>query len=247
MPVDFVVAKTGVPVKNGGVTVNTGKKNQSGVTTSIKREIFDISGTWVCPANVTKIKVECIGRGGLGAGTVFANLPNFGTGGGGGGAYASSRLDVVPGTSYTVNIGVGAVGTYFNTPTTVYADNGTAGTGSSPAGAAGGLAANSIGEIVIAGDAGGTGTSLISGAGGAPGNHVGIGGAGRNSTGTGIAGTVGGGGGGTYRTSNGSNSGGASGAGRVIITYEVIDPVVGSISAIESKYTDRFDDAGYYI
>ena len=72
------------------------------------------NGTWICPAGVTSVLVECWGAGG-GGGSAKATLISGGVygatygGGGGGGAYASSTVSVSPGNSYpyfvpTVNL-----------------------------------------------------------------------------------------------------------------------------------------------
>ena len=61
--------------------------------------VFFTPGTgiaWVCPAGVTAARVVCIGGGG-GAG-------NNG-GGGGGGAVLKFYTDLVPGTTYTLDVG----------------------------------------------------------------------------------------------------------------------------------------------
>jgi hypothetical protein len=57
---------------------------------------------WQVPPGVTAVTVECTGPGGSAATGIFASA------GGGGGAYASSRLPVVPGE--TVHLRVGAAG-----------------------------------------------------------------------------------------------------------------------------------------
>ncbi|HOT89646.1 MAG TPA: hypothetical protein PL028_08915, partial [Bacteroidales bacterium] len=59
---------------------------------------------WTCPAGITKVDVECWGGGGAGAGN---KTKSDGGGGGGGGAYSKSEITVVPGTTYTVNVGSG--------------------------------------------------------------------------------------------------------------------------------------------
>ena len=71
-------------------------------------DIFTTPGTfsWVCPAGVTSIIVECWGGGG---GTRSDN--GNARGGGGGGAYARSTFSVTPGITY--NITVGAAGGVF--------------------------------------------------------------------------------------------------------------------------------------
>jgi hypothetical protein len=55
--------------------------------------------TWICPAGITSIQVECWGAGGGGAGaSASSNL--YAGGGGAGGNYAKNALiTVVPGTT----------------------------------------------------------------------------------------------------------------------------------------------------
>ena len=70
---------------------------------------FTTSSTWTCPAGVTSVKVECWGAGGSGGG--FSSSISL-SGGGGGGAYTvNNTVAVVPGTTYTITVGVGPAGT----------------------------------------------------------------------------------------------------------------------------------------
>ncbi len=73
-------------------------------------ETFSTPGsyTWVCPANVTELKVQCWGAGGGGGGS--NNSTNYGGQGGGGGAYAESTISVIPGYTYYYFIGDGGLG-----------------------------------------------------------------------------------------------------------------------------------------
>ena len=81
-------------------------------TTAQTVNTFTTSGSWICPAGVTAIKVECWGGGGAGGG---ANQTRTGGGGGGGGSYNSqTNLTVVPGTAYSYTVGTGGVGTITN-------------------------------------------------------------------------------------------------------------------------------------
>jgi Secretion system C-terminal sorting domain len=70
---------------------------------------FTSSGTWLCPAGVTLVTVECLGGGGGGGGADAAGSTSFkGGGGGGGGAYVKkASIIVVPGTTYTITVGAG--------------------------------------------------------------------------------------------------------------------------------------------
>ncbi|WP_329805753.1 GEVED domain-containing protein [Flavobacterium facile] len=67
------------------------------------------TGTWVCPAGVTSVKIEAWGAG---AGGGFARATNnAAAGGGGGGEYTySNTISVVPGTTYYYRVGTGGSG-----------------------------------------------------------------------------------------------------------------------------------------
>jgi len=107
--------------------------------------------TFVVPAGVTSITIECWGAGGAGGGN--PNKNNDGGGGGGGGGYSRSNFNVVPGDSYTVFVGAGGTGsigkgvdgedTWVTDPTILGAKGGMGGiaaAGGSPgAGGAGGI------------------------------------------------------------------------------------------------------------
>ena len=70
-------------------------------------DTYTTSGTWVAPAGVTSVTVECWGAGGAGGG----NTTNAdGAGGGGGGAYSIAVIAVTEGNTYTVTVGVGGTG-----------------------------------------------------------------------------------------------------------------------------------------
>lgn len=75
-------------------------------------ETFNTSGTWVCPMGVTSVDVECWGAGGGGGAADVASGTSFkGGGGGGGGSYVKKvSVAVVPGTTYTITVGVGGAG-----------------------------------------------------------------------------------------------------------------------------------------
>lgn len=74
----------------------------AGTPSQLQQTVVDLTSpglhTWVAPANVTSLLVECWGAGAAGA---------AGSGGGGAGAYASSTLTVVPGTGYLLSVGAG--------------------------------------------------------------------------------------------------------------------------------------------
>lgn len=61
------------------------------------RGVYNAGTNVICPPNVTSVFVECWGNGGL----VIAN-PSIPCNGGGGGAYASALVTVVPGKTYRI-------------------------------------------------------------------------------------------------------------------------------------------------
>jgi hypothetical protein len=124
------------------------------------------STTWVVPAGVTSVTVQCWGGGG------GVKMPNTSSGtaaggGGGGGAASTTTITVIPGQSYTVTVGSG----------------GTAGTNAGAAGGNGGITQLVLtsGPTTVASAAGGTGGGGKTAGGGTQG----VGGAGGNAgTGT---------------------------------------------------------------
>lgn len=66
-------------------------------------DLFASSGTWTCPAGVTRVKVTCIGGGG-------GNSGGSNTNGGGGGGVGIGYFTVTPGTAYTITVGSGGAG-----------------------------------------------------------------------------------------------------------------------------------------
>jgi hypothetical protein len=182
-------------------------------------QTFTASTTWVCPAGVTSVQVEAWGGGGGGGGTALA--PSTG-GGGAGGAYAKDILSVVPGTSYTINIGGGGAGgtniggtgatggnSWFGTVSTVFAKGGAGGVGGvtgTPIGTgATGTTTGSIGSTLHAGGSGSNAAAAASGAGGGGAGSAADGG---NATGTtaGTGGVAGGGAGAAGRTTTGAGT-----------------------------------------
>ncbi len=201
--------------------------------------------TWTCPASVTSVTVECFGAGG-GGGSIAASTGQ--AGGGGGGAYSYSVVTVVPGTNYTVVVGLGGsavtagANSTFNTSVVVAAGGSAGASGANGAGGAGGTTAASTGSTTYSGGTGGTGSASGSGGGGGGGgagstgaggngasptagigttNNVGgNGGTGVTGNSTGVSGSgYGGGGSGASRSSNGSRTGGSGADGAVLITY----------------------------
>lgn len=66
-------------------------------------QTFQTSGTWTCPAGVTRVWADVWGGGGGSVGGVGAS--------GAGGGYEAGWVSVVPGTSYTVTCGLGGTAT----------------------------------------------------------------------------------------------------------------------------------------
>jgi hypothetical protein len=75
------------------------------VTPPVGQQTFTTTGTtaWVAPSGVTSVSVVCVGAGGGGGGW-------YGSGGAGGGLAWRNNVTVVPGTSYTVTVGVAGTG-----------------------------------------------------------------------------------------------------------------------------------------
>ena len=219
-------------------------------------QTYTTSGSWVCPAGVTQVTVQCWGAGGGGGGRTSTGR----AGGGGGGAYACSTFTVIPGTSYPFVVGTGggnnAAGTAssFNT-NWVLASGGSGGTLNSTAGGNGGQASTSIGSIKYSGGNGGTGSSNGAGGGGAAGT-LGVGANGSDTgggTGNGVnsgnggaqqngnsngnnGGNYGGGGGGARRTS-GTRNGGSGGNGLVIVSPTLwANPITGTNPSSSNPY-----------
>jgi len=181
------------------------------------------ASSWIVPAGVFCIQVECWGGGGNGG---RANSAGQATGGGGGGAY--SRLNymaVTPGSSISYFIGAGGLGTagasnggdtWFSTSANVMAKGGTGVALNATAGGAGGQASASIGDLKYNGGNGGTGSGpagscSASGGGGGGAGSTGAGNPGGNGVnGSGLC--IGGGTGGAGGAAK-SNNGGAGGAG----------------------------------
>ena len=188
---------------------------------------FIISGTWLCPAGVTSVQVECWGGGGAG-GTAVRPVATTATGGGGaGGAYAKlNSFAVTPGNTYTVTVGAGGVSvstdtqkvpggdSWFNNSSTVLAKGGQGGetVNANPGrfGVGGtGTTTGSIGDVLFAGGNGATSTTANFG--GAGGGSAGTGSAGTaasTTTGVGATAVTGGGNGGNANPTSGSSGAG---------------------------------------
>lgn len=175
--------------------------------------------SWTCPQGVTSALID--GAGGGAGGGCGNSGSNGGGGGGGGDSIRGYSATVMPGTAYTITIGVGGAGgtsgsrngvngSSTNVGALITWSGGTAGAGGGSGGAAGGGGATSgvNGDVSAAGVSfAGAGGSTVFGVGGsgAAGSGVGV---------TGLFGGVGGGGG-----AGGSNAGGAGAPGYVKIKW----------------------------
>lgn len=176
----------------------------------VGQQAYTTVGTysWVAPAGVTKVSVVAVGGGGFN--------DAYAGGGGGGGLGYTNNITVVPGNSYTVQVGRGGDGvggvlhpaqdSYFCSTSVV---KGGAGLANSCSGGAGGTYTGTGG-----GNGGQGGASYCCGqygGGGGAGGYAGAGGRGASSGGAGSAGSGGGGGGGGGYS--GRISGGGGGVG----------------------------------
>lgn len=192
-------------------------------------ESFEVQGlwSWLCPAGVTSVQVECYGAGG--GGGSGGGLSTAGHGGGGGAYSKTNSVAVTAGVTYDVRVGdsglgggfgsAGASGTdsYFNSPVTAMAKGGGGGGGSGTGlPGIGGSASASVGDVKYAGGAGGTG--WISGSG--------SGGGGGSSAGTGAAGDPGDNAGSTGATAGGTAPAGGTDGGDGGSFSPVLDPSV---------------------
>jgi hypothetical protein len=74
-------------------------------------QTYTSTTTWLCPAGVFSVQVECWGAGGGGGGasTAATSSSNRSGGGGGAGSYVKKTIAVSPGTTYTVTVGAGGI------------------------------------------------------------------------------------------------------------------------------------------
>lgn len=179
--------------------------------------------SWTCPTNVTSVLAQCWGAGGGAGGS---NGTTGGSGGGGGG-FSSSIISVIPGTIYSLQVGIGGAGgvsaagsagtdTWFQNTSIVLAKGGGGGGASGGTPGAGGLSSLGVGTNTQTGGTGGTGTSSPSGGGGGGGAGPNQDGNTTNSAAAGIGVSLYGGTGGVGTLSGGSNPGkpfGGGGAG----------------------------------
>ncbi|NDI17380.1 MAG: hypothetical protein EBY83_05350, partial [Verrucomicrobia bacterium] len=214
-------AITGTPTESGTYTATVSATNGSGragyATLTIQvganlsnlSSTFGASTTWVCPANVTAVQVECWGAGGAGGSGVRGTSKGAMGGGGAGGAYAKKlSYPVVPGNTYYINAGTCASNTNSVTGVSVSGGDSWFSSSNAPSGlilAKGGAGGNSaIGNTSTTAYAtGGLGTTN-----GSIGNVLYAGGSGANaSQTTAVAGTgAGGGGSGAGPSANGTTT-----------------------------------------
>ena len=155
--------------------------------------------TWTCPPGVTSVSVVCIGGGAGSQSGTYTTAP------GGGGLGWKNNIAVVPGTTYTVQVGHG--GEYYNSG---FPSGGTSATGGDSWFLSSGTVRGGGGQVgaggTYTGDGGGNGGYSGSGPGGGAGGYTGAGG------GAGSAGSGGGAGGGNpYSSTYGYSSGGGTG------------------------------------
>jgi hypothetical protein len=214
----------------GGITLTLTATGNAPCTTStaikvlaITSQTFTSSGTFTVPAGVYQVTAEAWGGGGKGGDGL--NVGKVG-GGGGGGAYSSKSIAVVPGTTYTVTVGLGATTTidggdsWFINNTTFLAKGGTTALDNAVTGGAGGSVALSIGDVLSRGGNGANGVVSSYGGGGGAGAEAGenMGVDATNNLGA-IATCNGGNGGNGYTSQNGDGNpgltpGGGGGGGR---------------------------------
>ncbi len=209
-------------ISNGNVKVIKEAKAAIGTHT----EIYNVTGNWVAPPEVTTVDVEAWGGGGAGAGSVTDN--DGGNAGGGGGAYArTDNISVIGGNTFAFVVGAGGTGgtaggatgtdTTFNGGGAISADGGTGGGTTNTTEGVGGSLANTVsGDEEYAGGNGGDGgaTTVGSGGGGGSAGDAGTGGAGGAGSATtgGTAGTAGAGTGGAAGGAGQYNAAGVNGS-----------------------------------
>ncbi|MBJ7285211.1 MAG: cadherin-like beta sandwich domain-containing protein, partial [Akkermansiaceae bacterium] len=198
--------------------------------------VFTLSGasTWICPANVHSVQVQCWGGGGAG-GSAKRGTSSAATGGGGaGGAYAKLNYYAVdPGATYFLSVGDGGISslvdgasvpggdTWFNSvnsaSSTILAKGGAGGvtavtTNSDKFGAGGvGSATGSIGDVVFRGGSGANATTnSYGGGGGGSAGTAAIGVTPTANSGLGAVAVTGGGNGGNPNPTSGTSANGSS-------------------------------------
>lgn len=176
----------------------------TGVLNSKSASGSTVTGSWTCPAGVYKIDVVCIGGGGGGGyGNASSTNYNFrvgGNGGGGGGLGWKRGISVIPGQSYSYQVGAGVAGpvststrggdSWFISTSTVFGGGGQSGGVSNSPGYGGSFAGEGGGN----GGKGGHGLRgwaiSTSGGGGGAGGYYGDGGHGGNAIGNWVPGVI---------------------------------------------------------
>ena len=186
-------------------------------------QTFSSAGTFTLVASSASGTMSCYGPGGTGVKGAFFASPWSGGGGAGGGAFASTHVNITSGQSYTGSIGaIGSVSNFIvNGVEVVRADYGRSASGTTHG--AGGLAENSIGDVRHSGGDGSDGCTYAGGSGGGSAGSTGNGSPGSCSTdaqsaGGGHGSGVGGDGGdsgssgvGHFDATDGQNPGGGGG------------------------------------
>ena len=206
-------------------------------------QTFTTTTTFTVPLSVTQVTVEAWGGGGHGS---SISLTNAEGGGGSGGAYARKLITVLPGSTYTVNVGVGSStnapggDSWFNLNTAILAKGGNSAADNSSTAGIGNNGINCIGDVIFSGGGGANGSAgNFGGGGGSSAGTALIGTTATNATGAiaptggGNGGngslvngdglnnpTLGGGGGGARRTNGSTKVGGNGANGRIIIKWD---------------------------
>lgn len=238
---------TGAVGGGGGGSGGSASAGQTPTGTGATLITASGAGSWMAPAGVTSVVIECWGAGGGGSsGSSGGSNQNLGSGGGGG-EYATQTVAVVPGNSYSYTVGAGGTGgstaghqagvaggttTFTGTSTTVTAHGGAGGLNNYNPGGGGSGSGNTTHHNGGQGGfaypyTGGGGSSAASGSagnsGGTPGGAVAPSGGGNGGAGSGTssaaghAGAAPGGGGGGSYFSG--FAGGAGAAGQIRINY----------------------------
>lgn len=161
-------------------------------------QTFYSSGTFVVPAGVTSLTVECWGAGGAGGGSTSSG--NSGAGGGAGG-YSKRTLAVTPGASISYTVGTGGIGSTGDGTSggnssflSINANGGKGGKANGGSVGTGGTASG--GSTNTTGGSGNTGGDYVGGKGGNAPASGGIGGNGSTDNNGSVGNSPGGGGGG---------------------------------------------------
>jgi hypothetical protein len=171
--------------------------------------------TWVCPEGVYSVSAVCVGAGGTGASSQFS-YPAYA--GGGAGLGYKNNIPVVPGQSYTIQVGrrgewvantasLPSTNSFFISATTVAGNAGGFG------GAGGSWGGTFVGDGGGNGGSGGVTIQNYASGGGGAGGYSGTGGSGGYSNTNAATNGSGGGGGGGGGTANGTRPVGGQGGG----------------------------------